>query len=120
MAKSSIPSADEALAGMARTGAPRKPMGNGAITSARNASADSAGRTLRPKGNANAGDPTIMDNPQRGQVKAETLGASYHITAMYAAPLMPEAGSVTANGRLFASATNRTRPNFDGGVAASM
>jgi len=54
MAKSSIPSPEEALAGMAKTGAPRQPMNKDGVKF-------SAGKpkkgTLVKKGNTAAGDP---------------------------------------------------------------
>lgn len=118
MANSSIPSPDEALAGMAKVGAPRVPMGKDGVAF----TAPSAGPTtgkLVGKGGAQAADPALGGTGSRGAVSAESLGASYRVTARYQKQTSPEAGATQANGIRIAPAIQRSKPAFDDGIGAS-
>lgn len=118
MAKQSIPSPEEALAGMAKTGAPRQPMYKDGVKF-------SAGKpkkgTLVKKGNTAAGDPYSQPVGIRKNVPAgrDRNGAAYSIKTSYLKSTSPEAASTQANGRKFKSVINRTNPNFSDGVATS-
>lgn len=116
MAKSSIPSPEEALAGMAAQG--RTPMGKeGAKFSA---ARPKAGK-LMPKGGAQAGDPYAQPVGVRKNVPStrDRNGAAYSIKTSYQKTTSPEAGLTQANGRVFKSVINRTNPNFSAGVETS-
>lgn len=119
MARTSGGSAEEALAGMARIGAPRQPMGN-APFQAKNASAtDTGSATLKGKNNKQSGDPTAPGTAKaRSAVSAESSGACYAIkTSIH--PVGPvEASATQANGRKFSPAINRTATEFGAGAAA--
>lgn len=118
MARSATPSPDEAIAGMARIGAPRQPIGNTAYTTVNNASGDTGKNATVPRKGAQAGDPT----PPTALRQYGTLnrnGARYGIAVKYAAPVSPEASSTQANGRVFKSAIDRDRVNFDLGDAGA-
>jgi hypothetical protein len=120
MAKSSIPGADEALAGMAKVGAPRKPMNRDGAAFTSPSAKPSAGK-LVAKGGAQAGDPTAsgtkINRSNTGGV--DRNGAAHTIKASYSKQTLPEAGNTQANGRRFSSVINRNKPNFDGGVGTS-
>ena len=121
MAKSSIPSPDEALAGMAKQG--RKPMMKDGISFTSPSASPKAGPLVR-KNNPSAGDPygagskgnrvNITQAPG-----GERQGASYSIKARYTKMTDPAAGMTQANGKIVATATKRDRTNFDGGMGAS-
>lgn len=53
---------------------------------------------------------------KRSNVKA-TSGARYGITVKLSGGVAPEAGATQSNGRIVAPAVNRTRPNFQDGMA---
>lgn len=117
---SNISTPDEALAGMAKVGAPRKPMG----TEAFNASAAPALKgTLVKKKNAQAADPAQqpLANREKIQVNAgvDRLGAQYTVTTGFAPTASPEAGATQANGRVVPSKTMRSRQSFDSGYSTS-
>lgn len=119
MARSSIPSPDEALAGMARIGAPRVPMGNSVYSTVVNASGHPDKGSVVPRRNTQAGD---LSGPagNRAYGTHDRNGARYGIAVNYAAPVSPEAAATQANGRVFKSAVDRDRTNFDMGVGTSM
>jgi hypothetical protein len=94
-------------------------MGKAAVSSARNASAESAGRTLRPDNSRNAASPMYGPTGGRKFAGYERMGAAYGITARFGVATAPEAGMTQASGRLFKSVINRTRPNFDDGIQFS-
>lgn len=71
--------------------------------------------TLVKKKGAQAADPYPQAKPSRKFVTA-TSGARYGIRVKYQASTAPEAGATQSNGRLFASAVNRTAPNFKDGM----
>lgn len=115
MAYTNVPAPEEALAGMARIGAPREPMGNQAYTLTGGPMTGKA--TLMPRKNTQSGDPTAMGtkvNRVFGSLNRQ--GARYGIGVSYQPPMSIEASSTQANGRIFRSATNRDRVNFDQGV----
>lgn len=106
----------EALAGAASMNPNRQPMGLDAIKAT--TAAPQKG-SLVPKKNTAAGDPAMQPKAQPTPVLAERLGASYGIPVSYTATTDPSAGVTQANGRVFKSATNRSRNNFDQGNATS-
>jgi hypothetical protein len=111
---------DEALAGMAANNPNRQPMGTEAVQNISVAPALKG--TLVPKKNVAAGDPTVMQKPSRSNVPNQAVnrnGASYGIRVNYTMSNSPEAGATQANGRIFKSATNRSRFNFDDGAGSS-
>lgn len=115
-AQSSGGSVDEALAGMSKTGAPRKPMGTAAVTGAKNSSGAATG-TKRPK-SGTSGDPTAAGTRKaRSNVMGERMGAQYGITARISAPVCPAAAATQGGGRLMNAATNRSGPDFRAGSA---
>lgn len=107
---------DEALSGAASK---RNIMNTEALKA--NVAAPKAG-TLVPKKNTAAGDPTVQPKPDRKPVMtsaSERLGAAYGVSVNYTASTSPEAGATQANGRVFKSAINRDRSNFDSGNSTS-
>jgi len=110
-ARVNLPTPEEAIAGMARVGSPRVPMGNSVITDAR--SIPPLRGTLVPRGNTAAGD---MYGPtgSRANVMQESLGASYRVTAFTPPMTSPEAGATQANGRIIPSAIQRMDSFGDG------
>jgi hypothetical protein len=121
MAKSSIPSPDEALAGMAKTG--RKPMMKDGIKFTSPSATPTAG-TLVPKKNTAAGDPYAQPKPSRANVSAtgkDRAGAAYSIKGgpRYTKMTDPAAGATQANGRIITTAAKRDRSNYDSGNSAS-
>jgi len=117
MAKSSIPSPEESLAGMAKTGAPRQPMN-------REGTKFSSGvpkkGTLVKKGSTAAKDPAAQPVGVRQNVPStrDRNGATYGIKTSYMKSTSPEAGATMANARKFKSVINRTNPNFSDGADA--
>jgi hypothetical protein len=120
MAKSSIPSPEESLAGMAKTGAPRKPMNRDGIKFTSPSASPKAGTLIKKKG-AQAADPTVQGTGMRTNIPAgkDRNGAAYSIKSNYMRQTSPEAGATQANGRIFKSSTLRTNPNFNDGVGTS-
>ncbi len=121
MAKSSNPSPEESLAGMAKTGAPRKPMNRDGIKFTSPSASPEAGTLIKKKG-AQAGDPYAQPMGTRSNVPASHSnrnGAQYRISSSYMKQTSPEAGFTQANGRIFKSATMRTNPNFSDGASTS-
>jgi hypothetical protein len=92
-------------------------MGNSAATTAKNASAEgTSGKLMKKTGNAKGGtDPYVQDAPERSNIKA-TGGAAYGISTSMPAWKDPQIGATQGNGRMFTSAVNRTKPNFDAGT----
>jgi hypothetical protein len=121
MAKSSIPSPDEALAGMAKQG--RQPMMKEGIGFSSPSASPKAG-TLVPKKGAQAGDPYGSKGAPRSNVQAslpaqDRNGAAYSIKARYTKLTDPSAGQTQANGKIIKTAVKRDRTNFDSGAGAS-
>ena len=78
-----------------------------------------AGTLVKKKG-AQAADPTKMAKPARSNVKhagATGFGARYGVGVKFSKSVAPEAGATQSNGRIFASAVKRQRPNFQAGSA---
>jgi len=121
MAKSSIPSPDEALAGMAKQG--RQPMMKEGLGFTSPSASPKAG-TLVSKKNTAAGDPSGAKGAPRSNVQAalpaqDRNGAAYSIKASYTKMTDPAAGQTQANGRIIKTAVKRDRTNFDSGAGAS-
>lgn len=123
MARTSTGSPDEALAGMAKTGAPRVPMGTSAYTDISVPSAtDTGNATLVTKGHSKAVDPTATGPSGvaiRQATGVERLGAAYGVRVNINAPVSAEAAATQANGRVFSSAVQRSRPSFNEGINTS-
>ena len=73
--------------------------------------------TLMKKKNTAAGDPTKMAKPSRTKTMVERAGARYGIKVGFQKQTSPEAGATQGNGRIIASAVNRSRPNCNDGMA---
>jgi hypothetical protein len=70
---------------------------------------------LVKKGNAASGGATgTTGNRKAGKA---TSGARYGISVKLSGGVAPEAGATQSNGRIVAPAVNRTRPNFQDGMA---
>ena len=117
---------DAALAGRAKVGAPRTPMGTEAATSAQYPSATDTGRaTLKPRGNTQAGDPTLGPTNARTAQQYDSVygrernGARYAVTVNTVVPTAPEAGATQASGRTIPATIVRTRQLFDDGMGSS-
>lgn len=124
MSRSSIPSPDEALAGMAKTGSPRTPMGREGAKFTATSAAGTGKATLVPKKNSKSADPANPGSKANRQNVPQTpamerKGAAYTIKGVIHKPTDPAAGMTQANGRIVSAATNRDRSNFDGGAGAS-
>lgn len=103
-----LPTPEEALAGMARVGSPRVPMGTSAITAFAKAPAIPPLRgTMVPKGNAKSADPALGPTSRRGNVPQERLGAAHMVTFMTPPMIDPAAGATQANGRIIPSSITR-------------
>ena len=72
---------------------------------------------LMKKKNTAAGDPTKMAKPSRTKTMVERAGARYGIRVGFQKSTAPEAGATQGNGRIIASAVNRSRPNFNDGMS---
>lgn len=119
---SNIPSPDEALAGMARTGNPRVPMGAAGYTFNDASGAPSKNTTLVPKRGAAAGDPTAMPGqPGTHQYASyDRNGAHYGVVVNYVAQNEPAASATQANGRIIRSVAMKSAPNFYSGASDSV
>lgn len=121
MARTNLGSPDEALAGMAKVGKPRVPMGTSAAKDVKFPSANETGRAKKVKRQgAQAGDPAVQNAPERPNVMVERMGPAFGVSVNIAAPKMHEAGQTQANGRVFKSAVYRSNQSFDEGAATSM
>ncbi len=122
MAKSAIPSPDEALAGMAKQG--RKPMMKDGISFTSPSANPKAGTLFKKKG-AQAGNPTGSGKgAPRGYAPVslpaqDRNGAAYSVKASYMKMTDPSAGATQANGKIIKTAAKRDRTNFDSGAGAS-
>jgi len=114
---------DAALAGMAQVGAPRVPMGTSFVANTMYASADIGNQLVRPRGNVQAGDPTITNKASRPNVLlgADRLGAKYTVFTNTVIPTAPEAGFTQASGKILPAKTIRSRSidSFDDGMNSS-
>lgn len=122
MARSVIASPDEALAGMEKTGAPRKAMRKeGTKFSTAKAL---KGTLVKKSGNAKAGDPSAYGTKKNRKnelpTPAERNGAAYSVrSARYMKMTDPAAGATQANGIVVKYAVKRDLTNFDSGASAS-
>lgn len=120
-ARVSLPTPEEALAGMAAVGSPRVPMGTSMVHDFQNVSGTPVRGTLMPRGNKQGGAPyedqTVPPaSPglpaNRTNIPQERLGAQYRVSAMVPAPVMAEAAATQANGRIVPSSVVR-EGNFE-------
>jgi hypothetical protein len=121
MAKGSIPSPDEALAGMAKQG--RTPMMKDGVKFTSPSASPQAGTLVKKKG-AQAGDPYAQPVGIRSNTSAtgqDRAGAAYSIkgSPRYTKMTDPSAGATQANGRIISTAAKRDRANFDSGNSTS-
>lgn len=107
MARSNIPTPEEALAGMAQVGSPRQPMGS-SWQGFNDATGDPS-RYTHPvaKHDTQAGDPVGNDKANRKGIAYPTPagvgdrnGAAYRISASFPPSTSPEAGATQGNGRI--------------------
>jgi hypothetical protein len=94
----------------------RVPMGRDVLADIANRSAENHAKLLQAKGNTQAQDPGLFPTNTRSRTMIpEPAGARYGIRVQTAAPIMPEAGPTTANGRVIPS---RATPGggFSGGT----
>jgi hypothetical protein len=122
MARSVIASPDEALAGMEKVGAPRKPMRKEGVKFS--AASPKKGKLMKKTGNAKSGDPsaygTKKNRKNELRTPAERNGAAYSVrSARYMKMTDPSAGQTQANGIVVAHAVKRDRKNFDTAVDAA-
>lgn len=117
-----LPTPEEALAGMARVGSPRVPMGNSAITDFANANPvpPLRGALIEKKGNAKGDTPHEPPTGVRGNVPvfSEKSGASYRIKAVTPPMIDPAAGATQANGKIVPSVMHRGDSFGDGASGA--
>ena len=76
------------------------------------------GTLVKKTGNAKGGtDPYKQAKPSRSNVLGQLArgGARYGVRVKFQKSVAPEAGATQSNGRMFASAVNRQRPNFKSG-----
>ena len=120
MARSTIPSPEEALAGAAQQG--RSVMGREGVAFTAPGASGNTNTILVPKKGAQAGDPAAQGKGTRANVPytGERKGAAYGISAVrYTKMTDPAAGETQANGIIINTATDRSRSNFDSGNGAS-
>ena len=118
-ARTSLPTPEEALAGMARVGSPRIPMGTSTIMDFANANAvpPLKGDLVPKTGNVKTQDPyvipglSIKENVPWG---SERSGASYRIKAYTPPCIDPAACATQANGRIVSSVLGRQGAWGDG------
>lgn len=111
---------DEALAGMAKTGAPRVPMLLSAYTNVevRSDQSDLRGDLTPKTGNAKgATDSYYGVKVNKVGVPQHRLGPRFTISAMLGKQVAPEASATQANGRVVPPLVHRTGANFGQGSA---
>ena len=78
------------------------------------------GTLVKKTGNAKGGtDPYKQAKPSRANVmstEAKNAGARYGIRVKFQQTTAPEAGATQGNGRIFASAVARQKPEFGAGM----
>jgi hypothetical protein len=112
---SSIPSPEEALAGMAKVGAPRTPMGLLGVQFSAPSAAPESGNKV-PKNSGKGVDPAIQGKGTRNAVMGEQKGGAYSIGDSYMKQTEPAAGATMQHARLFKSVIQRSKPNFQSGI----
>lgn len=112
-----LPTPEEALAGMARVGSPRIPVGNSAIESSASPALQG---TLVPKKGAQAADPALVPGLSGGRnaIINENLGATHAVTVGVPPMTDPAAGATQANGHVVKSSINRADSFWDGSSGA--
>jgi len=76
------------------------------------------GKLMKKTGNAKGGtDPYKQAKPSRTKVMVERAGARYGIRVGFQKSTAPEAAATQGNGRIIKAAVNRSRPNFNDGMA---
>lgn len=118
-ARVSLPTPEEALAGMAQVGSPRVPMGTSAIMEFINAKIvpPLKGEMMEKSGNAkgDVGYPEgIQAARQNVDFRAENSGAAYRMGAFVPPTMAPEATATQANGRIVPPILDRTATFGDG------
>lgn len=85
----------------------------------KNASAEPSKNTkfIKKKHSKGATDPYKQPKPARTNKLREKSGARYGIKVNMPKGQSPEAGYTQGNGRIISSAINRSRPNFNAGMA---
>ena len=79
-----------------------------------------AGKLVKKTGNAKGGtDPYVQAKPERTKTYAAGVrgGATYGVRTAFTRSVAPEATATQSNGRLFSSAVNRSRVNFQSGAS---
>lgn len=113
-----LPTPEEAIAGMARIGSPRVPMGMSAILDFANAEVipPLKGALVPKSGNAKGDVPHEPPTGIRENVdwRSERSGASYRVNAIGAPTIDPAAGATQSNGRIVPSSIAR-EASFDDG-----
>lgn len=115
-----------ALAGMARIGSPREPMGDSAYEVYGGASYQpSPNTTLVQKQGDQGGD---LSGPAGNRAygayplpagSGDRNGAVYRVGVSFPQATIPQAGMTQANGRMVRHAVQRNLPNFGDGIEAS-
>lgn len=112
-----------AIAGMAKVGNPRVPMGDAAFNSPVTYTG-SKNTKLVAKTNTAAGDNAGPTGSRKGVIypkpagKGDRNGAAYRVSVALPGPVDPNAGNTQANGRIIRPAINRSSPNFSDGTQA--
>jgi hypothetical protein len=96
---------------------PRETMGNVGASGVKNMSSEGVkkGKLIKKKG-AQAADPYVQKKGKRSNVKASGKPSYGGIRTKMPSYKDPAISGVQANGRIFASAMRRTKPNFDDGM----
>lgn len=110
----------EALAGMAKVGKPRVPMGRQG-TAFSSPSAKPASGKLRPRNDAKSVDPSMQKKGVRTNVMnaKERLGAAHSIKVAMVKPNDPAAGATLKNAKIIPAVTKRTNDGFGQGMKTS-
>jgi hypothetical protein len=94
---------------------------NASSATPRYTKAPEKGTLVKKTGNAKGGtDPYKQAKPSRKNVMgqgARGTGARYGVRVKFQKTTAPEAGATQSNGRIFASAVRRQKPNFTAGSA---
>lgn len=120
----SLPTPEEALAGMARVGSPRIPMGMSAITDFANAQpvpplkGDLVPKTGNAKGDVDPYAIPGMEVRDNVPIKSPKSGAAYRIKAFVPPTTDPAATATQANGRIVPSSMSREGAWGDGMMGA--
>lgn len=116
-ARVNLPTPEEAIAGMARIGSPRVPMGNDVIPNV-SAVPPLRGGLVPKTGNSKGGASFEGPAGNKSNVSQERLGASRTVTVSTPPMTDPAAGATQANGKIVASAIPRSDTFGDGASGA--